>query len=176
MTRGCSADAWESLPAALEGRYVAVRVDRAGPTIELLTDPTGVAQVYVSEEGGSSIVSNNADLVARARGLTEIDPLGAAMFVTMDWVAGDRTLRRGVTVVPGAQAWRWAMATGRGQGERTGTSQSTAGTRISEADPELVDAVIDDLARFSAAAAAVNGRVNAPITSGKDSRMLATAF
>ncbi len=169
-------DAWESLPAALEGRFVAVRVDRTGPTIELLTDPTGVAQVYVSEEGGSSIVSNNADLVARARGLTEIDPLGAAMFVTMDWVAGDRTLRRGVTVVPGAQVWRWVNGD-RAWGKRTyWTVAEHGGHADSEADPELVDAIIDHLARFATAAAAVNGRVNAPITSGKDSRMLATVL
>ena len=64
------AAAWDDLPEILEGRYVAVRVERAGPSIELLTDPTGVAQTYVHEAAGSSIVSNNADLIARARGIT----------------------------------------------------------------------------------------------------------
>lgn len=170
------ADAWGELPAALEGRFVAVRVDRAGPTIDLLIDPTGLAQVYVAESGGSSIVSNSADLVARARGLNEVDPLGAATFLTMDWVAGDRTLRRGVTVVPGAQAWHWA------NGDRTWAKRTYwhladhGGLPDREVDQDVVDATIEHLARVSSAAAAVNGRVNAPITSGKDSRMLATVL
>lgn len=170
------ATAWHDLPEILEGRYVAVRVERAGPSIDVLTDPTGLAQVYVHEAGGASIVSNNADLIARTFGLTEPDPVGASTFLTLDWVAGDRTLWEGVRVVPGAQRWRWTIGD-RAWDRRTYWQMAAhAGRPDLDPDDAFMDGVIDDMARFAATAAAVNGTANAPLSGGKDSRMLASLF
>ena len=48
--------------------------------------------------------------------------------------------------------------------------------RIVTPDAKFLDGVIDDMARFCSTAAAVNGTANAPLSGGKDSRMLAALF
>ena len=164
---------WEDLTVALEGRFGLVRVARRPVRVELVTDPIGVEQVYVHEGDGWSLASNSAGLVQRAIGATAIDPLGASMFLTLDWVGSDRTLRAGVHAMPGGQVWSW------GEGRRTWdrreywsiTAVAGLGSRI--VDEALAAEVAEPLTRFCAAAAAVGGTPNAPLTGGKDSRLLA---
>ncbi len=164
---------WENLPDVLEGRFCILRILAEPLEIELITDPLGVEQVYCYEAGRSSILSNSAGLIQRALGLTELDPLGAGLFLGLDWVGGDRTLRRGVTVLPGAQKWTWRS------GERSWTKRTywnlgaAADHPIRIVDRELVDEVVEPLARFCAVAGQVTGSAFAPLTGGRDSRMLA---
>jgi hypothetical protein len=167
---------WERITARLEGRFVCIRIDRHEAEIELITDPLGVAQVYVWESNGRSIASNSAGLVQRVVGATEPDPLGVSMFLAMDWVGSDRTLRRGVRVVPAGQRWSW-MAGDRAWRRRTYWSIASDAPRPGgRADAEAVRAAVEGLAGVARAAAEVNGRVNAPLTGGKDSRMLAAVL
>jgi asparagine synthase (glutamine-hydrolysing) len=164
---------WERVSDALEGRFCLVRVRAEPLEIQLVTDACGVEQVYVHEDAGSSLVSNSAGLIQRALGLTELDPLGVSLFLALDWVGGDRTLRRAVTVAPGAQHWTWRSGD-RSWAKRTfWQAAAAAGRPVRMVDRELVDEVVEPLTRFCTAAARVTGSVNAPLSGGRDSRLLA---
>jgi asparagine synthetase B (glutamine-hydrolysing) len=167
---------WAPFRDRLEGRFVAVRAAPDGSSLELLTDPGGISQVYVHEADGASVVSNSPGLIARALGLTALDETGAATFLATDVLSGRHTLRAGVDVLRPAQSWtwrkgdrRWARAT-----YWHATAAATGpGVGISE---DLVSEVVRDIAAVSRAAAAVNGSIFSAITAGKDSRMLATVL
>lgn len=165
--------AWPNLTTTLEGRFCIVRVRAEPLEIELINDACGVEQVYAFESGGMSIVSNSAGLIQRALGLTEPDALGVSLFLALDWVGGDRTLRRDVHVLPGAQHWSWRA------GDRSWTRRAfwninaIAGQPVRLVDRALVDEVVEPLTRFCSAVAAVTGSVYAPLTGGRDSRLLA---
>jgi hypothetical protein len=163
---------WDELPERLEGRFALVRITRRPLRIELLNDPLGVAQVFVTEQGATSTISNSAGLLARAADARELDPLGVSTFLAMDWVGADRTLRQGVRVVPGAQHWTWKGDGGWSKRRYWRYSDCEPPTR--RVDDAFVAELSDSLGRFMESAAAINGVVNAPLTGGKDSRMLAS--
>jgi len=167
--------AWDRLPAVLEGRFGAVRIRFEPLEIELINDAIGVEQLYVAERSGTSIISNSAGLIARALGDRGEDPLGVSMFLTVDWVGGDRTLRQGVRVLPGAQRWAW-RAGDPGWSKGRYWSYADAEPPVRRVDSAFADEVGGALGRFCSAAAAVNGSLNAPLTGGKDSRMLAAVL
>lgn len=161
---------WNDLASMLEGRFALVRVNAGG--VELITDPLGVAQVYVVEQNGFSIASNSAGLVARTLGERREDPLGVSLYLTLDWVGGDRTLRRGVRAMPGAQHWTWRPETP-GWSKRRYWHYRDAGDPVDRVDEDFVRAVSGSLGRICGTASRINGTINAPLTGGKDSRMLA---
>ena len=162
---------WDDLTSRLEGRFGIVRV-RSNPTsVELVNDPLGIMQLYVAETTEATVISNSAGLVARAVGTSDHDPLGLSTLLVFDWVGGDRTLRRDVRVLPAAQHWRWQPAEGWMKTRYWSYARSEAPTR--RVDAELVDEVCGAVGDFTAAAAAVTNGLNAPLTGGKDTRLLA---
>ncbi|MHB8458861.1 MAG: hypothetical protein ACYDAK_11875 [Candidatus Limnocylindrales bacterium] len=164
---------WDRLPETLEGRFCVVRLIEQPLSIEFITDPLGVEQVFVHGSAQSSLVSNSAGLVERATGSTELDPIGVSTLLALDFVGGDSTLRRDIRVVPAAQHWAWSP--GRASwAKRTYWSLTAQAHRPERrVDGELVDEVAASLIAFCSSAANVLGSVNAPLTGGKDSRMLA---
>jgi asparagine synthase (glutamine-hydrolysing) len=167
---------WQRITADLEGRFACVRIDRHEPVIELVTDPLGVAQVYVWESGGRSVASNSAGLVQRVAGTTEPDPLGVSLFLAMDWVGADRTLRRGVRVVPAGQHWAWRTGDRAWRRRTYWSVASDAPPPLAPVHEDMLDTTIDGIADIARTAASVSGSVNAPLTGGKDSRMLAAVL
>jgi hypothetical protein len=164
---------WPELIDRIEGRFCVIQLRREPVVeLELISDAVGVEQLYFHEDGRSSLVSNSAGVVQRIVDATEPDPLGVSMFLAIDWVGSDRTLRRAVRVADGAQHWTWRA------GDRAWTkhqfwTMAQVGRPDRPVDRELVDEVVGDVTRFCEAAAQVTGSLNAPITGGKDSRMLA---
>lgn len=164
---------WDRVIDTVEGRFCLVRVQTDPIAIELINDACGVEQVYVYESSGSSLVSNSAGLIQRALGLTEPDPLGVSLFLALDWVGGDRTLRRGVRVAPGAQHWTWRSGEGSWTKRTFWSIDAVASRPVRMVDQDLIDEVVGPLTRFCRAAGQVTGSLNAPITGGRDSRLLA---
>src|SRR5262249_39747458 len=62
---------WEDIPAVAEGQYVAVRVSNA--TVELMTDPVGMEQVYYLRLPEGWLVSNSVTLLLRIVGNRPLD-------------------------------------------------------------------------------------------------------
>jgi asparagine synthase (glutamine-hydrolysing) len=166
---------WDGLTDRLEGRFAVVRIRTDTGVVELINDAIGVMQLYWFERSGASIVSNSAGLVSRAIGSSEFDALGVSTMLTLGWVAGDRTLRRDVRVAPGAQHWRWQPGETAWRRRRY-WGYTDAGPPTRRVDDSMVEAIGSSLARIAAAAAAVTGTINAPLTGGKDSRMLASVL
>jgi len=164
---------WPDLIETIEGRFCIVRLTDDPPALELITDPLGNEQLYFAEDPASGIASNSAGLVQRAIGATEPDPLGVSMFLAVDWVGGDRTLRRGVHAADGAQHWRWQAGESAWTKRQFWNIGRNTGPPDRRVDEDLVRTVVADITRFCAAAADITGTLNAPITGGKDSRMLA---
>jgi asparagine synthase (glutamine-hydrolysing) len=170
------AAAWTDLIETLEGRYAVVRVTHDPVAVELISDAVGAEQLYYHEDGRATLISNSAGLVQRVVGATDLDPLAASMFVAIDWVGGDRTLRTGVRVADGAQHWRWAAGDRAWQKRQFWNIGRNAGPPTRVVDTAFVDQTVADLTRFCAGAAKVSGVLNAPLTAGKDSRMLAAVL
>jgi hypothetical protein len=168
--------AWSGLADRLEGRYCAVRLQRTPLSMELLTDPLGVEQLYVHESARGTILSNNAGLIEGVIGSTGLDPLGVSTFLTLDFVGGDRTLQAGIRVVPGGQHWTWRAGDGEWQRRRYWAIPGRAGGVDRPVDGDMVRAVADGIAGISSVASELTGWVNAPLTGGKDSRALASVL
>ncbi len=166
---------WTGLSDQLEGRYCTIRVRENPPTVELINDPIGVYQVYCSDLPAGSLVSNSAGLIERVLGVSRADPLGVSLFLVLDWVGGDRTLRDGIRVAPGSQHWSWRLGD-KEWTKRRYWSPPTKGEPVRIVDEALVAEVVDPLTRICAQVARVNGTLNAPLTGGKDSRMLAAVI
>ncbi len=68
------------------------RVDVAADRIECVTDTLGMSPLFCVEVDGGRAISNSVEVLRRAFGLEEPDPLGTSTFLALGWAAGDRTL------------------------------------------------------------------------------------
>lgn len=96
---------WDELPERLEGQLAALRITRT--SLEVLTDPLGLQQLYVTRLGCGWVLSTSARLLAGLAGSTGLDHTAAGLFVAMGCIGGQRTWHPGVEVVGGGQRWRW---------------------------------------------------------------------
>jgi asparagine synthase (glutamine-hydrolysing) len=157
---------WEEIPAIAEGQYVAIQATRE--TLELITDPVGMEQVYYARAGNGWLVANSVTLLLRVVGSRPLDREGASSFLCLSWVGQDRTLREGIRVVPGGQRWRWRQ--GHDEPERHeyfGPRQLTSRRR---AGLDELEAALTAQVR---ALGKAGGLLECPLTAGKDSRLLA---
>jgi asparagine synthase (glutamine-hydrolysing) len=168
------ADHWDQLPELLEGQFAAARVRRDPPTIELLLDPLGVEQIYFVRSGPSWVISNCAGLLERVVGTVTLDELGASLFLSIGWVAGDRTLRREIRVFRGGQHVRWSTSTRDPVHEiyfaRSDLPRLRRNRGFTRADGRALGA---QLTALLGSLAQDFGVLDCPLTSGRDSRLLA---
>jgi len=163
---------WDDLPNALEGHFVAARVTKNPPSLEIVNDALGMCQVYYLRQNDTWLISNSSLLLGRIARMSELDPLGVSFFLC--WGAGgsDRTLRRGIKVIPGGQQWKWEK--GLSQPKRTTYFDRPQLSRqpqktLAKADLErLAKALLDTCQSL----ADNFGTLNCPITAGRDSRLM----
>jgi hypothetical protein len=161
---------WEHLHESLEGSFFAARLE--GETLELLSDPLGKHQTFYWQDGEQLLVSNSVRLVSQLSGAKTTDTRGAAMFVGMGYVGGDRTLVEGVRIFPDAE--RWTLAAGETAPRRHAYFPLTELTRqpqrplTPETTQRVAAALGDPLVQLSK----TFGALECPITSGRDSRIL----
>jgi asparagine synthase (glutamine-hydrolysing) len=157
---------WDQIPAVAEGQYVAVRASTE--TVELITDPVGMEQVYYARLHGGWLVANSVTLLLRIAGPRPIDMRAASFFLCQSWVGEDRTLREGIRVIPGGQHWVWRRGAPAPDARQYFRLGDVANGRRRVDLEELGGALI---AQVKALGASV-GRLECPITAGKDSRLL----
>ncbi|MCM3902710.1 MAG: hypothetical protein ND866_13475 [Pyrinomonadaceae bacterium] len=163
----------DRLAESLEGRFVVVHVGDSPPRIDLLIDPIGIEQVYYLQDGMTWFLSNSAGLLERLGNKKDLDPLGASLFVTLDWVGGDRTLRRDIRVMEGGRSVTWRQ-------DAQGPSYKTYFARSSlariprrEITHDASRRLADDLIQLCSSLGQNFGKLNCPLTSGRDSRVMA---
>lgn len=163
---------WATLHEELEGQFLAARLDARAMTLELVTDPLGVHQAFAARHGGGWAISNSAELLARLGLANDLDEGGAALFLADSWVGGDRTLLRGVSVLPGGQRWRWRGA--RNEPDRSTYFDLGVVARADRTARRAAD--VGELADRMGSMLTALGRAFAPllcpITGGRDSRMM----
>jgi asparagine synthase (glutamine-hydrolysing) len=164
---------WDRLADSLEGHFVVIRVGDNPPRIELLIDPLGIEQVYYLQDGPTWFLSNSAGLLERLGNKKDLDPLGASLFLTLDWVGGDRTLLRDIRVMEGGRSITWRQ-------DRQGPSHKTYFARSSlartprrEITHDNSRRLADDLIQMCNSLGKNFGKLNCPLTSGRDSRVMA---
>ena len=156
---------WDQIPAAAEGQYVAVRASTEA--VELVTDPVGMEQVYYTRLHGAWLVGNSVALLLRIVGHRPIDLRAASFFLCQTWVGEDRTLREDVRVIPGGQHWVWRRGEAVPETREYFRLRDLAGGRAVDVE-ELGVALTQQVAALGVS----TGRLECPITAGKDSRLL----
>jgi hypothetical protein len=148
-----------------------VQAGTVDATIRARTSLTRVDPVYVAEQPGAVVLADRASWVAAVTGrLTDHDPVMAAALLNLGFPLGDVTCYRGVRALGGA---REAIATNGRLTVRPAPSETTQGSG------PLADALCEALcdALCDAVASLADGRpVEADLTGGKDSRLIAAAL
>lgn len=158
---------WPELPERLEGVFSAIRVDGRSGEVECLLDVLGMAQVYVVRDGAAWALSNNVEVLRLVSEVAEPDPLGLSSMLTLGWVAGDRTLLKGVEVLPGGHLHRLgARITARPL-----LSPATVVPRASP-PPRAARELAAAMTRTMAALPRSGGPLSCGLTAGRDSRVI----
>lgn len=78
---------WRALPGSLEGIFSAVRIDLGAAEVECLTDPVGMAKVYLARDSSGWLLANSVEAIHWLSGLDRPNPLGVSAVVSMGWPA-----------------------------------------------------------------------------------------
>lgn len=165
---------WDDSVENLDGFFCGVRILKGELQLALQLDSFGVYPVFYWTDGSSWLISNSVAVLDRVTGDRELDPSGVSRFLTMGWVAGDRTLRKGVHTFPAGERWTWS------KDKSTPTNRPTVqrGEMIRKSKTKLthsqVVALGNDMARPLVSLGRNFKNVLCPLTGGKDSRVLAS--
>ena len=95
-----------SFPAGLNGRFHGLLTDHARGTATLFNDRYGMHRIYYHESKDAFYFAAEAKAILAVRPeLRRIDPQGMGEFVACGCVLEDRTLFKGVHLLPCAAAW-----------------------------------------------------------------------
>lgn len=159
---------WEQAPGSLEGIFSAVRLDLEAGEVQCLTDPVGMAKVFLARGRSGWVLANSVAAIRALTGLDSPDPLGVSALVSLGWPPG-RTLIAGVSTLAGGCLHTLSA-------ERHGESPYfTAESVAPRNNSHRIDGAQELAERLEQTmAAAVEGReaVSCALTAGRDSRVL----
>jgi asparagine synthase (glutamine-hydrolysing) len=90
----------------LNGWFSGILIDLRNHQTVLFNDRYGLNRIYVHEQDGRLFFSSEAkSLLAAIPVLRELDPRGLAEWFSCDCVLGNRTLFRGISLLPPGSAW-----------------------------------------------------------------------
>ncbi|MDJ0690415.1 MAG: hypothetical protein QNJ41_18135 [Xenococcaceae cyanobacterium MO_188.B32] len=164
---------WNDLPNVLEGHFVTARITKNPPSIEIINDALGMCQTYYVRQNNVWLISNSSLLLSRISNMNELDPLGVSFFLCRGSGGADRTLRRGIRVIPGGQHWKWEEGFAEPQCstyfDRAQLSRPYR-KKLTKAD---VEQLASELIQTCYTLAQNFGALKCPITAGRDSRLMA---
>jgi asparagine synthase (glutamine-hydrolysing) len=166
--------------ADLNGEFNAVILDKRAARLLILNDRIGLRPWYVATTGNGFVLSPDVKGALAARGSAEIDEIAVAAFLAFNKIRlGDRTLVKGVEVLPAASLWTVDLAAGRVNTSITWRFRYNdaldGGAASDEAIAELVE-------RFKAAmrrrtdAVDQGERIGLSLSGGLDSRAMVAAL
>lgn len=163
---------WHDLPNALEGHFVTARVRNNPPSLEIINDALGMCQVYYVCQDNTWLISNSSLLLSRITNINELDPLGVGFFLCRGSGGSDRTLRRGIKVMPGGQHWQWSEGCTEPKQityfDRAQLSRQVRG----KLTKQNVEQLASELIQTCSTLADNFGALQCPITAGRDSRLM----
>ena len=163
---------WDTLASTAEGRFAFFRVNRPSGQLEVLVDPLGIRHVFEASSNGAWMVSTSAGVIELVLGSREPDPTGVSMLLATDWVWGTRTIRRGISVVPGGT--RTSATAGTIRRTQHFSPRTVALLDQDAFDAERAAALASDMTTMLRTLAnAEKHPINCPISGGKDTRVLA---
>jgi asparagine synthase (glutamine-hydrolysing) len=93
----------------LNGWFSGLIVDLRKREMVLFNDRFGLNRIYVHESGRDLLFSSEAkSLLAVVPELRELDPCGLAEWFSCGCVLGNRTLFRGISLLPAGSAWKFS--------------------------------------------------------------------
>lgn len=164
---------WDYLPNSLEGQFVTARVCQNPPSIEIVNDALGICPVYYQRLDNTWLISNSAKLLGRISNATEFDPLGVSLFLCWGWAGSDRTLRRGIRVIPGGQHWKWEEGRTEPQRVTYFDRAKLSHKRKGKLSQTNVEKLAYELRQSCKNLAQSFSPLQSPLTAGRDSRLIA---
>ncbi|HUA07056.1 MAG TPA: hypothetical protein VMB27_24330 [Solirubrobacteraceae bacterium] len=159
---------WPSLPSTLDGLFSVARIDFEADRIEVLTDPTGISQVFYGRRGHAIVVSTSAAAVASTLELDVLDPLAISSFLALGWAVERRSFTAGLTALSGGSLYE-ISADGMRSSQHFGSSALARRSGRAARRPDLAS----QLVALSAEAARAGGPVRSALTAGHDTRVMA---
>jgi hypothetical protein len=159
---------WRELPDSLEGIFSALRIDLADGKVQCLTDPLGMAKVFLARDPSGWLLSNSVEAIDALGGSGSPDPLGVSALVSLGWPV-DRTLLGGVRPLRGGCLH--TLGADR-HDECAHLAPAALAPRNSERRVADVAELAGRLQTATAAAVAMTSDVSCPLTAGRDTRVL----
>ena len=167
---------WKVLEGRIEGHFFVAKMDSLIPQLEIKNDYLGFYPVFYRRMGNAWLMSNSVHLINNIAGRKGFDPIGISMFAGFGWAGGDRTLDSEVRVLPGGQHWIFS------ENEiepvkKTYFSRRSLAVKNSDNSKSTITTLGDELSSMlSLVNQNYRGLINAPITAGKDSRLIASVL
>lgn len=159
---------WRQAPGSLEGIFSALRIDLDTARVECLTDPVGMAKVFLARTRWGWLLGNSVAAIASLGGLRDPDPLGVSALVSLGWPVG-RTLIEGVEPLRGGCLH--SLAPGRHE-ERPHLTAAMVAPRHNAHRIGGVPELAERMKTTLAAALRATPEVSCPLTAGRDTRVL----
>ncbi|MBW2737463.1 MAG: hypothetical protein JRE64_01165 [Deltaproteobacteria bacterium] len=164
---------WNEINEHIEGHYVAVNIDSQVNSLAIQTDILGIYQVYYVKIGDTWLLSNNIRVLRKTCELEDWDPLGTSLYVGLGWASGDRTLVRGIRVLPPGEHWTWKDNMRQPQRIKYFPRTELITTHRSKLNKKDVESLAHDLISLLSSLSENLGPIQCPITAGKDTRTMA---
>jgi asparagine synthase (glutamine-hydrolysing) len=164
---------WKESASELDGFFCAARVNKLTHRMQLQLDSFGVYEVFYWNDGKAWLLSNSIALLDRFTGSYELDSEGASRLLTMGWVAGNRTLRKGIKAFPAGERWTWSRGKANPLTRATFNRRALAARPKSKLTRRRITNLVEDLSRPLRVLGNNFSNVYCPLTGGKDSRVLA---
>lgn len=164
---------WDESVAELDGFFCAARIDKNALQMQLQLDSFGVYEVFYWTDGKAWLLSNSIALLDRFTGNYELDHEGASRLLTMGWVAGNRTLRKGIRAFPAGERWCWSPGQSQPSVKSTFDRRALAVRKKSKLSNVMITDLTEDLSRPLRVLGNNFTNIYCPLTGGKDSRVLA---
>jgi asparagine synthase (glutamine-hydrolysing) len=164
---------WDDSADKLDGFFCGIRIQKKALQLEVQLDDFGVYPVFYWTNGKSWLISNSVALLDRVTSERALDASGVSRFLTMGWVAGDRTLRKGVRVFPAGERWVWSEGKAEPTSLQTLQRRALANKTKSKLTRSDIVKLGEDMARPMISLGKDFENILCPLTGGKDSRVLA---
>jgi len=164
---------WDDRVHDLDGFFCGIRIQKRTGQVELQFDRFGVHPIYYWNADNTWLISNSVAVLDEFIGKLELDPVGVGRFLAMGWMAGNRTLRAGVSAFPAGEHWTWPGNQAAPQVSQTSRHIAIVGEKKSKLSRAKTLQLSQDLAIPLKSLERDIGNLMCPLTGGKDSRTLA---